>query len=135
MQKLGLSNVHFTGYIPDKSKMALIKLCRALVLPANLRSEAFGVSLLEGAMNGKPLISTEVGTGTSFVNIDAETGYVVPPENARLLAHAMNRLVTDPEQAERLGRNALARFESVFTSDQMAAAYLDEYQRLLTPSS
>ena len=131
MQKLGLSNVHFTGYIPDTSKMALIKLCRALVLPANLRSEAFGVSLLEGAMNGKPMISTEVGTGTSFVNIDAETGYVVPPENARLLADAMNRLAGDPEQAERLGQNALARFESMFTSRQMAEAYLDEYQQLL----
>ena len=134
VRKLSLSNVHFTGYLPDTRKMALIRLCRALVLPANLRSEAFGVSLLEGAMNGKALISTEVETGTSFVNIDAETGYVVPPENPRLLADAMNRLGNDPEEAERLGMNALARFESVFTSRQMAAAYLDEYQQLLTPS-
>ncbi|MCZ6502602.1 MAG: glycosyltransferase [Gammaproteobacteria bacterium] len=135
VRKLGLANVHFTGYIPDTQKMALIKLCRALVLPSNLRSEAFGVCLLEGAMNGKPLISTEVGTGTSFVNIDSETGYVVPSENAPLLADAMNKLGSDSEHAEGMGKNALARFESVFTSKQMADAYLHEYKQLTNSSS
>ncbi len=44
-----------------------------------MRTEAFGVTLLEGAMYGKPLISTEVGSGTSHVNIDGQTGIVVPP--------------------------------------------------------
>tara|TARA_B100002003_G_scaffold241423_1_gene263111 strand:- start:3038 stop:4147 length:1110 start_codon:yes stop_codon:yes gene_type:complete len=130
-KRLGLSNVHFTGYLPDSQKMALIELCRALVLPCNLRSEAFGVCLLEGAMKGKPLISAEVETGTSFVNLDSETGIVVPPENAQLLAEAMNRLAADPVEAKRLGKNARARFESVFTSKQMADAYLEEYEQLL----
>jgi rhamnosyl/mannosyltransferase len=82
-------------------------------------------------MKGKPLISAEVETGTSFVNLDSETGIVVPPENAQLLAEAMNRLAADPVEAKRLGKNARARFESVFTSKQMADAYLEEYEQLL----
>lgn len=130
-KKLGLSNVHFTGYISDTDKVALIKLSRAMVFPSHLRSEAFGVSLLESAMYGKPMISAEVGTGTSYVNLDAETGYVVQPENPRQLAHAINKLGDDAGEAQRMGNNALARFESLFTSEKMSEAYLREYEQLL----
>lgn len=128
---LGLCNVHFTGYISDADKVALIKLSRSMVFPSHLRSEAFGVSLLEGAMYGKPMISAEVGTGTSFVNMNGETGFVVEPENPRQLADAINRLGNDANEALRMGKNALARFESHFTSAQMSAAYLTEYEQLL----
>ena len=47
------------------------------VLPSIFKSEAFGIVLLEAMANGIPLISTELGTGTSYVNSDGETGYVV----------------------------------------------------------
>jgi len=130
-KKLGLSNVHFTGYISDADKVALIKLSRAMVFPSHLRSEAFGVSLLEGAMYGKPMISAEVGTGTSYVNIDGETGLIVQPENPRQLADAINKLGDDAGEAQRMGNNALARFESLFTSRKMSEAYLHEYELLL----
>jgi len=115
--------------------MALIKLCRAMVLPSNYRSEAFGVNLLEGAMNSKPLVCAELGTGTSYVNIDKETGYVVQPDNPQQLADAMSKLAADPELAEQLGCNASARFESHFTSEKMATAYLKEYKQLLSSAS
>lgn len=130
-KKLGLSNVYFTGYISDADKVALIKLSRAMVFPSHLRSEAFGVSLLEGAMYGKPMISAEVGTGTSFVNIDGETGFVVQPENPTQLADAIEKLGDDAQEAQRMGANALTRFESLFTSQKMSEAYLHEYEQLL----
>ena len=57
----------------------MFRLARALVFPSLYRSEAFGVSLLEGAMYGLPLISTELNTGTTFVNKEGVTGLVVPP--------------------------------------------------------
>ena len=69
------------GYLLEDDKVALINLCYAVVFPSHLRSEAFGISLLEGAMYGKPLISSEIGTGTSHINIDGETGLVVPPND------------------------------------------------------
>ena len=62
----------------DDDKIALLTLCHALTFPSHLRSEAFGISLLEAAMFGKAMISTEIGTGTSYVNVDGETGLVVP---------------------------------------------------------
>ncbi|MEJ2610669.1 MAG: glycosyltransferase, partial [Candidatus Thiodiazotropha sp.] len=70
--RLGLNNVHLLGHVDDAEKVALMRLCRAVVFPSHLRSEAFGVTLLEGAIHSKPLISTEIGTGTSYINIDGE---------------------------------------------------------------
>ena len=42
-------------------------------------------------MCGKPMISCELGTGTSYVNKAGETGLVVPPSDPARLAEAINR--------------------------------------------
>ncbi|HEM7817561.1 TPA: glycosyltransferase, partial [Burkholderia multivorans] len=120
----------FVGAVPDEDKVALLSLCHGLTFPSHLRAEAFGISLVEGAMFGKPLISTEIGTGTSFVNMANETGLVVPPEDPVAFRDAMMSLWNDPERAAVLGRNARARFERNLTSDQMVERYVDLYRRL-----
>jgi len=129
--RLGLKNVLFTGAIDEDDKVALLTLAYAMSFPSHLRSEAFGVSLLEGAMFGKPMISCEIGTGTTFINIDGETGLVVPPGDAAALRAAMGRLWNDPALARAMGRNAAQRFEQVFTSTQMAAGYAALYREVL----
>src|SRR5690606_28389959 len=85
---LPLDNVHFLGPLPDAEKNVLLQLSRVIVFPSHLRSEAFGISLLEGAMFGKPMISSEIGTGTSYINISGQTGLVVPPSDAAALRAA-----------------------------------------------
>ncbi|WP_225246636.1 MULTISPECIES: glycosyltransferase [Rhizobium/Agrobacterium group] len=53
------------------------------------RSEAFGLALVEAARAGKPMISCEIGTGTSFVNKHGETAYTIPPNDVASLSDAM----------------------------------------------
>ena len=127
---LGLKNVHFIGYVPDEEKSALLHLCRAVVCPSNQRSEAFGISLLEGAMYGKPLISSEIGTGTSYINIDGETGLVVQPNDPASLRDAMDRLYRDEPIALTMGKSAERRFRQYFTSDKMVDGYIRLYDCL-----
>ena len=131
--ELGLTNVTFTGYIDDAEKINLFKLCRGVVFPSYMRSEAFGVTLLEGAMYGKPLISTEVGSGTSHVNIDGETGLVVPPGSSKALREAMDQIYHRPDVARLMGGRARNRFEKLFTGELMGRRYFDLYSRLLLP--
>ncbi|MGR9014930.1 MAG: glycosyltransferase [Gammaproteobacteria bacterium] len=128
---LGVDNVIFAGSISDQEKVAMIALSRAIVLPSIHPSEAYGITLLEGAMYGKPLISTELGTGTTYINKHNEAGLVVQPKNSQQLRDAMNILDTQHDLAKRLGEGALRRYQSVFTGEQMAVAYAKEYQNLM----
>ena len=128
---LGLRNTHFLGALPDEDKVALLELCTAVVFPSHLRSEAFGISLLEGAMYGKAIISSEIGTGTSYVNIDSETGLVVPPSNPQALRSAMQYLLEHPDVAAEMGRAGERRYKEMFTAEKMAASYGALYRKLL----
>ncbi len=127
----GLNNVYFMGYLPDSEKVALLMLCYGVVFPSHLRSEAFGISLLEGAMYGKPMISSEIGTGTTFVNIANETGLVVPPNNVSALQNAMRYLLDNPQSAAAMGRRAALRYWMHFTADKMASSYINVYSELM----
>ncbi|MGK3141609.1 glycosyltransferase family 4 protein [Pantoea sp. C2G6] len=131
-RQLGVDNIHFLGALEDSDKSALLKLCTCLVFPSHLRSEAFGISLLEGALYSKPLISSEIGTGTTFINIDGVTGIVVPPSDPLALRQAMDKIWNNPELARDYGTAALARFESLFTAEKMIQSYTRLYKSLLS---
>jgi glycosyltransferase involved in cell wall biosynthesis len=128
--RLGLKNVMFTGALDEPDKIALLTLCYAMAFPSHLRSEAFGISLLEGAMYGKPMISCEIGTGTTYINIDGDTGLVTPPSDPLALRAAMRTLWDNPELARQMGRRAEARYQELFTSEQMAADYTALYEEI-----
>lgn len=130
-QELGLNNIHFLGYLSQEDKAALLTLSFAVVFPSHLRSEAFGISLLEGAMYGKPLISSEIGSGTTFINISGVTGITLPPSDSKALRQAMQFLWDNPLLANEMGKNAEARYWSLFTAEQMCTEYMSLYQRMI----
>ncbi|HEY0487929.1 MAG TPA: glycosyltransferase family 4 protein [Telluria sp.] len=128
--RLGLKHVLFVGAVSEDDKVALLTLCYAVAFPSHLRSEAFGISLLEGAMYGKPMISSEIGTGTTYINIDGDTGLVVPPSDPQALGAAMRTLWDNPGMAAAMGKRAEARYWEMFSSETMAANYLSLYEEL-----
>jgi O-antigen biosynthesis rhamnosyltransferase len=130
--QIGLTNLHFLGALSDDDKVALFELSYAVLFPSHLRSEAFGISLLEGAMFGKPLISSEIGTGTSYVNVHGETGLVVPPNDPDSLREALRLLDDSPGLAQKMGRNAYDRFQTYFTADKMVERYIQLYDQALS---
>jgi len=123
-------NVTILDSIDEHDKSAILALCNALVLPSHLRSEAFGVVLLEAARAGKPLISCEIGSGTSYVNINQITGLVVPPMDAYALANAMLSLDENPLMRHQFGEQARKRYLSKFTATKMCLSYLSLYAKL-----
>jgi rhamnosyl/mannosyltransferase len=126
-----LSNVHLLGEVSDDEKALLLDMAYGFVFPSHLRSEAFGVALLEAAASRLPMITCEIGTGTSYVNLAGETGLVVPPADPMALANAMRSLWADPAAARRMGENGRRRYETMFTAVHMGAAHAALYARLL----
>lgn len=126
-KNIGLKNVYFVGPVSDEEKNALLKSCYAVVFPSHLRSEAFGMTLLEAAMHGKPMISCEIGTGTTYINLDGETGLVAEPANSGSLNLAINKLWSNPDMALIMGDNARNRFEQHFTANVMVRRYMKLY--------
>lgn len=133
-KRLNLTNLHFLGQLSDEDKVALLQLSYAVVFPSHLRSEAFGISLLEGAMFGKPMISCEIGTGTTYINADGKTGIVIPPGNPAALREAMKHLLEHPEKAAEMGKQAEARYLQFFTGEAHTEAYAKLYQKLINAS-
>ena len=127
----GLDNVRFLGAVGDEDKMCLLQLSRGFVFPSHLRSEAFGMSLVEAAMCARPMVSCEIGTGTSLINLDGVTGWTVPPQDAGALRDAMHKLQDQPELAAAMGAAARQRFEALFTAQRMAQAYRQSYSDVI----
>lgn len=133
--ELGCANVTFAGFVSDETKSALYTLCRAVVFPSFLRSEAFGITLLEGQLFSRPLITCDIGTGTSFVNKHGETGFVISPEDPDALSGAMRQLNEDHKLAEQLGAAGRLRLNAVFSGERVGEEYARVYQSVISRES
>jgi rhamnosyl/mannosyltransferase len=111
--------VAFLGEPEDAELAALYAAVDVIALPSTQRSEAFGTVLLEAMASARPVISTELGTGTSWVNLHERTGLVVPPADSDALAKALTKLLEDRALAMRLGAAGRERVASEFTEDRM----------------
>lgn len=77
------------------------------------------------------MICSEIGTGTSYVNVADETGIVVPPEDSGALRAAMDYLWDNPSIARAMGARARERHRQHFTAGQMTRSYLALYRQLV----
>jgi glycosyltransferase involved in cell wall biosynthesis len=122
--------VSFAGPATGQRLAAFYHTCRFLVLPSTHRSESFGIVQLEAMACGKPVICTELGTGTSFVTVNGETGLVVPPRDANALASAMNLLLGEESLCEQYGEAARKRVHELFTHEMMVDRLIRIYSSL-----
>ena len=86
--------------------------------------------LVEASMLGKPMISCEIGTGTSYVNLHGVTGLVVPPASHEALAEAMKCLLGDYNMANSMGLAARVRYEKLFSGPALGQAYSSLYREV-----
>jgi glycosyltransferase involved in cell wall biosynthesis len=131
-QQLGISDrVRFLGSVADAELAALYRACSVFVLPSVTRQEAFGVVQLEAMAAGRPVVSTDVGTGVGWVNRHGETGYVVPPRDPVALREGIRRLLADPELQKSMGDAAMRRAGSVFSIERMIDGTLALYRDVM----
>lgn len=81
--------------------------------------EPFGLVPLEAMACGKPAIATRSG-GLIESIIDGETGFLIPKEDADLLADRLSALLDRPDLAQEMGEAGRRHVEASFTRRRMA---------------
>ncbi|HEY9151448.1 MAG TPA: glycosyltransferase family 4 protein [Anaerolineales bacterium] len=102
------SKVFFHGVLDGEPLLERLEYARVMVVPSSY--EGFGIAYLEGMGFGLPAIATTSGAASEFIT-DGENGYLIPPENASILAERLTRLANDRELLARMSINALKRYQ------------------------
>lgn len=92
--------------------------------------EPFGITPLESMACGTPVIGSNVG-GIKFTVRDGETGYLVPPQDAKALCDRLTFLYRRPEVLNLFGRQAIRHVARKFTWSKVASALAGIYESVL----
>jgi O-antigen biosynthesis rhamnosyltransferase len=137
-QAVGLKNVRFLGEISEEDKSVLLQSAFGYAFPSHMRSEAFGMSLLEASAFGLPMITLEIDTGSSFINLAGITGLTVSKAQQgtqattiSALTLALSTLWNSPKLALEMGELAKQRFDSHFRAELMGEKYANLYRTIV----
>jgi len=132
-QDLGLSDrVEFLGHVPHNQVPELFRQADVLVMPCKVarRGDRDGLPnvILEAMALGVPVVATDVNGVAEAVH-PGETGWLVPPEEPRLLAQAIREALDQPVEARRraqAGRELVQRDFNSSTNYARLKALLEE---------
>lgn len=135
--ELGVSNeVVLPGTVDEPIRL----LRRSDIFVLSSRYEGFPNVLLEAMACGLPVIATDCPSGPRHIVLNQKNGLLVPAEDAAALAAAMQSLIRNADERERLGRQALkvrqrfslervmTQWDQIFsevTSDSLRSGRLD----------
>lgn len=124
--------VHLAGPVPDDGLADLLDMAHAVCMPSITAAEMYGMAQVEGLAFGKPLISTNIpNSGVPYVNKHGETGLVVEPGKAGLLAEAINRLASDAALHASLSEGAKRAFARDHDRQAIGAKYVALIEHVL----
>lgn len=130
MAEMGISDlVTICGWVESQAKDALLRKASVLVAPSHF--EAFGVSIVEAMMYGKPVIATRVG-GIPEVIEDRVHGLLVPPCKPQALADAISLLANSHELRRSLGEAGKRHAYSKFTPPRVINEINRMYDEIFT---
>lgn len=130
VERLGIeARVKFAGYLPPDSMPSFLAGASLAVLPSRVE-EGLPRVLVEAGLAGCALVGTDLGGIKDIVEPD-RTGVLVPPNNPGALAEALLRLLRDPGQLRRLGREAQGRSRKYLHGRESALRAIRERMEVL----
>jgi glycosyltransferase involved in cell wall biosynthesis len=122
-----LPNVEYLG---RRSNIAeILKGSHIICLPSY--REGLPKSLLEALSSGRPIITTDV-PGCREVCDDGVNGLLIPARDSIALSEAIEKLVSNPELRQAMGRAGRVRAESEFSNEIVCTQTLELYRRLMS---
>jgi glycosyltransferase involved in cell wall biosynthesis len=127
---LGIAGrVHLSGYQPDPA----VALARAQIFVLSSRSEGFPRSVLEAMRAGLPVVASDVG-GVSEAVSEGINGLLVPPGQPEALSGALEKLIADASERQRLGAAARRIYEGRFRFERMLQETMELYDTVVDSS-
>jgi glycogen synthase len=120
--------VHFAGFVPADELAQLLQAASCVVIPSFY--EPFGIVALETLAAGAPLVAARTG-GMAEVLDDADAGLLFTPGDAKALADAVTRTLTDADLRTRQTANGLNLVHQHYSWDAVAAHTINTYQKVL----
>ncbi len=128
VKKMGLTDtVIFTDSVEDVMEYLAVSDIGCLVPSSN---EGFSNAVLEQMAAGLPLIVSSVGGNPEAV-IDGQTGFVIDPMDYKNLAELMVKLFRNPQEREKMGKEARKRAVEYYSIDKMIDEHEQLYQEIL----
>lgn len=128
VHQLGISeHVQFSGWVPyDQTREAYIRSDIQVISSIN---EGTPRSIVEGASRGLPLVSTAAG-GCADVLTHEKDAVLVPPGDPKLLASAIERVITEGSLRRKLIKGGY-EFARSFSFEVLGKQFIDEVQALV----
>lgn len=127
-------HVHFIGRKSNVDLVKWLNLSDLFVMTSTMTAdgdfEGFGIAVIEAALCGKAsLVSNNSGLTEAVVN--NETGIIINEKNPEEIANALYSLLSNQNELDRLGNNALKRAENELTWDKVVNNYIDYFNQIL----
>ncbi len=132
--RLGVSeSVRFEGAVPHNRLPDYLSACDLFLLPSVVDDQGnvdgLPNTLLEALAAGKAVVASNLA-GVPLAVTDNLNGLLVPPRDPTALAQAINRLLADPAQRERLGQAGRRKIEEELNWSAIAAHYSRFFQQV-----
>lgn len=132
IDSLGLgARVRLLGHVADEDLPSWFGACDLFCMSSIYKTEACGIVQLEAMSCAKPVVATLIpDSGVPWVNRHGVSGLNAEPGNPAALADAVKSVFFNGQEYRRYSQNALERYRTVFTKDNMLDECMKLYERL-----
>jgi glycosyltransferase involved in cell wall biosynthesis len=118
-------------YISNHEAAELFQKCALVVVPYIEASQS-GVTITAYGFK-KPVVVTNVGSLSEIVD-DGETGFIVPPRDAKALADAIIKLLKNNDLRKMMGENAYKKLKQELSWDNVVSKTVEVYRNVISPT-
>jgi glycosyltransferase involved in cell wall biosynthesis len=124
--------VFFVGRLSDDELRWHHYAASVFAFPSITKNEAFGVALAEALYAYTPAVTFHIsGSGVNWVSLNGKTGFEVPNGDSKAFAQAVDRLLSQDELAQQMGKEGHRRVVENFTIPLMNNAMNRCYKDLI----
>ncbi len=120
----------FTGPKSNLETPPYYQSCDIFLFPT-LRTESFGIVLIEAMAAGKPIIASRLGAIPSVID-EEQTGILIRPGEVSELVEAIEDLLDSPERAAKLSSQGIRQAELLYDKERMIDKTLETFRKAVS---